>query len=153
MLYHPVLVELWKKANSVFTKREMMAKKNNCYEGMFLFKVKDAKEGWDGLVEHVGKMVEAAGGVVASAVKWEERKLVYDIKGHSRAAYMLVHFETPPSGIDSIWSSCKLSDRVLRVLILKDEKGTMGKVPKKEEDDGEPQQSAVDREFDEGSGA
>ncbi len=140
MLYHPVLVELWKKVNSVFTKREMMAKKNNCYEGMFLFKVKDAKEGWDGLVEYVEKMVKAVGGTVASAIKCEEKKLAYDIKGHSRAAYMLVHFEAPPSGIDSMISSCNLSDRVLRVLILKDEKGTKVEVPKKKEEaDGEPQ--------------
>ena len=66
---------------------------------------------------------------------------------------MLIHFEAPPSGIDSIRSSCKLSDRVLRVLILKDEKKTLAEVPEKEEDDGKPQQSTVDRKLDEGSGA
>ncbi len=113
-----------------------MAKKNNRYEGMFLFKSKVAKEDWDGLVEHVGKMVETAGGSVASAVKWEERKLAYDIRGHSRAAYMLVHFESPPTGIDLIRNSCKLSDLVLRVLILKDGKETTVEVPRKEEGDG-----------------
>ena len=130
-----------------------MAKEGNRYEGMFLLKAKAAKEDWDGLVEHVSKMVETAGGAVASAVKWEERKLAYDIKGHSRAAYMLVHFETPTTGIDLIRHSCKLSDLVLRVLILKDEKKTTVEVPRKEEGDGEPQQGVSDRKSDEGSGA
>ena len=128
-----------------------MTKKNNRYEGMFLLKSKAAKEDWDGLVEHVGKMVETTGGTVASAVKWEERKLAYDIKGHSRATYMLVHFEAPPSGIDPIRNSCKLSDLVLRVLILKGEKETTVEIPRKEKDDGEPQQSIAHRESDEGS--
>ena len=130
-----------------------MAKKNNRYEGMFLLKSKAAKEDWDGVVEHVGKMVETAGGAVARAVKWEERKLAYDIKGHSRAAYMLVHFESPPTGIDSIRNSCKLSSLVLRALILKDNKKTTIEVPRKEKDDGEPQQGVSDRQSDEGSGA
>ncbi len=125
-----------------------MAKKVNRYEGMFLFKSKAAKEDWDGLVEHVGKMVETAGGAVASAAKWEERKLAYDIKGHSRGAYMLVHFEAPPASIDSIQNSCKLSDLMLRALILKDERETTVEVPRKEEGNGEPQQGAADRKSD-----
>ena len=114
-----------------------MAKKNNRYEGMFLFKSRSAKEDWDTLVEHVNKMVEAGGGSVTSADKWEERKLTYDIKGHSRATYMLVYFEAPPGSIDSIRKNCKLSDLILRVLILKAEKEMAVAAPRKEEGDGE----------------
>lgn len=126
----------------------MMDKKTNSYEGMFLFKMKDAKEGWDGLVEHVGKMVESVGGTVASAVKWDERKLTYNVNGQNRAAYMLVYFDAPPGEMDTIRHSCKMSERIMRALILRNDKGV--KSSNKEEEHGEPQQSIADRKPDEG---
>ena len=126
-----------------------MSKKTNRYEGMFLFRMKDAKENWDGLVEHVGKMVESAGGAVTSAAKWDERKLTYNIKGQNRAAYMLIYFEAPPGSMDSIRHSCKMSERVMRVLLLRDYSGA--KSSGKEEDHGEPKQGVSDRKSDEGS--
>jgi len=98
-----------------------MEEKMNAYEAMFLFKTKDAKEDWDGLVDHVGSLVSAASGNVKSATKWDEKKLAFDIKGQSRATYMLVYFDGPSTSVETLHQRCKLSDRVLRLLVVKDD--------------------------------
>ena len=98
-----------------------MEEKMNAYEAMFLFKTKDAKEDWDGLVDHVGTLVSEASGNVKSATKWDEKKLAFDIKGQSRATYMLVYFDGPPTSVETLHQRCKLSDKVLRVLVVKDD--------------------------------
>ncbi len=109
-----------------------MAKKNR-YEGMFLLKVREAKEDWDGLVTFITDIIESVDGTVTDATRWDERKLTFDIKGQSRAAYMLTHFEAPPTGMDTIRHKCKMSPRVLRELILRDDiKAKDALVPKDE---------------------
>ena len=35
-----------------------MADKKNSYEGMFLLKMREAKEDWDGSVKHVADIIE-----------------------------------------------------------------------------------------------
>ena len=149
----------------------------NRYEAIFLFKTKDAKEDWDALVDHVGELVSSSSGTVTSAVKWDEKKLAYNIRGQSRAAYMLVYFDGEPTSVAALHQKCKLSNRVMRLLVVKDggsgdeemakdevpAEVTIDEVPtekakdetRKEEEptDGVREQSIPDRESHEGPGA
>ena len=92
------------------------------YEGMFLLKSGDVGQGPDAHVDVVKGMLEKRNGVVKEIAKWDERRLAYDIGPHKRGVYVLAYFEAPADAIDRIKRDCKLSEEVIRVLILTAEK-------------------------------
>lgn len=88
------------------------------YEGMFLLDPVKAGQDWDGSVGQVREVLEGVGAQITQCTKWDDRKLAYEIQGHSRAIYLLVLFNAPSSNIRQIERACQLSDLVLRELIL-----------------------------------
>ncbi len=50
--------------------------------------------------------------------------MAYRIKGRKRGVYVLVFFEAPPEGIPSIERDAKLSEDILRVMVLRAERLT-----------------------------
>jgi ribosomal protein S6 len=56
-------------------------------------------------------------------VKWDERRLTYEINKVRRGTFILVHFNSDPSGIAKMERQCALNENILRVLILVDEDG------------------------------
>jgi small subunit ribosomal protein S6 len=100
-----------------------MAKKTsatNQYEGMFLFGAAAATEP-QAAEAHVRRFIEAHGGNILVLKKWDERKLAYEVGGNKRGTYFLTLFTAPPASVTQIERDVKLSEDVLRVLILKAE--------------------------------
>jgi small subunit ribosomal protein S6 len=89
------------------------------YEVLFLVDSGEAAGDWDGIKEHIGKVFERNGAEVVSVRKWDERPLAYLIMGKNRGTYILVYFNSPSDKIASIERDCQLSERIMRVLILR----------------------------------
>ena len=72
-------------------------------------------------------ILERGGASIVNLEKWEERKLVYPIHNAGsrvkRAAYFLSHFEADPSAVERIERAFRLSELVLRALVIRDEDG------------------------------
>ena len=66
---------------------------------------------------------------------------------------MLVHFDAPPGSITPIKHSCNMSQLVMRVLVLRNDKRVRSEGTEKGDVDGKPEQGVSDRKSDEGSGA
>ena len=77
-----------------------------------------AAQEWDNIKKQIITMLERRGGVIITARKWGERKLAYEIKGHKRAAYLLIYFQAPPENITTLKRDLLLSEIVMRTLIL-----------------------------------
>jgi ribosomal protein S6 len=92
------------------------------YEGLFLFKGSQAARDWDGLVRHVHGILEKHRAKILKSEKWGERRLAYEVRNVKRGTYLLVYFQAPRDSIANIEYDCKLSERILRDLILADEK-------------------------------
>ncbi len=88
------------------------------YEGMFLFP-QSATADLAGAADHVRECITRHGGEIVSLVKWDERRLAYDIKGNKRGVYFLAYFKAPTSQLVAIERDCVLSERLLRSLITK----------------------------------
>ena len=88
------------------------------YEGMFLLNPAKAAEDWDGAIGHVREILEGAGAQITECSKWDDRKLAYEIDGHARAIYLLAYFNAPSSNIRQIERAGRLSEIILRNLIL-----------------------------------
>lgn len=88
------------------------------YETTILVRAAAARADYDGTVAAVRALYETEGAQFSELVKWEERKLAYAIKGETTALYLTGYFTAPSGAIEKIERRARLSDLVLRQLIV-----------------------------------
>lgn len=59
-------------------------------------------------------VVEAQGGTVEHAAKWDKRKLAYEIAGHKEGNYILMNFEAPAAAPAELNRQMRNDDTVIR---------------------------------------
>ncbi|MGR3179625.1 MAG: 30S ribosomal protein S6 [Candidatus Anammoxibacter sp.] len=118
----------------------------NQYEGMFLVDNATATDEWDDLINHIHDVLTKHGAEIVSTQKWAENKLAYKIGNHTRATYVLVKFNAPGSSIVKIRKEFVLSDKIIRSLIVRDDKYDHQEV----DESAVEAESAVDAESDDG---
>ena len=89
------------------------------YEGMFLVEAGRAARDWEGTESEVTSILERYGAEVQSTARYDERKLAYPIQGHRRGAYLLAYFSAETDSIHEMRADFKLSEAVLRNLIVR----------------------------------
>jgi len=89
---------------------------------MFLVDSSKAGADWDGIMAAIRTILEKAGAEIDSIKKWDDRRLAYDIKGKSRGTYILSYFRADGGRIRDIEKAVRLSEKIMRVLILSAER-------------------------------
>jgi len=88
------------------------------YEGMFLLDsgrfATDAKAATDQIIG----MIEKCGGTLVAHRPWQDGRLAYAIKGHRKGLHYLTYFKMHGDGIRDLTRACKLSDLVLRHVVI-----------------------------------
>jgi small subunit ribosomal protein S6 len=95
--------------------------KRNLYEAMFLVDSALAGGEFSGVVQEISGLLGRHGAEIKQIERWSERKLAYPISGLKRGLYVLVFFEAPPENIAELRSDIALSERLVRVMILRKE--------------------------------
>ncbi len=90
---------------------------------MFVIDNAVADRDWDGVTGTINSVIERHGGKVVDLRKWDERRLSYVIGRVKRAAYVLVHFEAPPAGMEQMYKDFVLAENIVRQLITVDVDG------------------------------
>jgi ribosomal protein S6 len=85
---------------------------------MFLFDPAQAAQ-WETVEKEIGRIMQRAGAELLGIKKWDERRLAYEIKHRKRACYALTFFRSPRSSITAIERDARLSETILRLLVLK----------------------------------
>ena len=67
----------------------------------------------------VRELLEKHGAKIHDFEKWDERKLAYEIKGHRRGVYFLAHFEMPGDAVTALHADCKLTETILRQMLVR----------------------------------
>ncbi|MCQ2471643.1 MAG: 30S ribosomal protein S6 [Clostridia bacterium] len=88
------------------------------YETMFLFSVKNGEEATTALVEKMKALV-SANGTLESVDEWGKRKLAYVIDHETEGYYVLMNYECNPEFPAELDRIVKITDGVLRALIIK----------------------------------
>ena len=101
-----------KKHESVATATQT----ENKYEAMFLLPASAAAE-VDASIKLVTGIIERHGGKILVIKKWDERKLMYEIKKQKRGLYVIAYFTAPGTAISAIERDVNLSEEVIRVLV------------------------------------
>ena len=94
------------------------------YEAMFIVDGAKAKEDYAKYEQECHGCITRHGGEIVKSVKFDDRKLMYDISKAKRGIYILVHFHAAAGdAIRKITRQAALNENVLRVLITVDEDG------------------------------
>src|SRR5438105_12493654 len=88
----------------------------NQYEAMFLFPPPGTTD-VDGMIKSAQGIIERHGGKILVIKKWDERKLMYEIKKQKRGLYVIAYFTSPGEAIGPIERDVNLSEDVIRVLV------------------------------------
>jgi len=89
------------------------------YEGLFLVDSDSAASDWDGVNSNIRRILERSGAEIVSMKKWDERRLAYEIQGKSRGTYILTYFNVAGDKIAAIERNVRLSEQIMRVLIVR----------------------------------
>jgi small subunit ribosomal protein S6 len=83
---------------------------------MFLLDNQAVRAGWRQAKAAVTDVLAKHGARVATARRFDERRLAYTIKGKKRGTYLLAYYEIDPAGTDGLRHELDLSETVLRYI-------------------------------------
>jgi len=86
---------------------------------MFLLDSTKTAVSWDDAVQQVHDILNKHQAEIVASRHWDERRLAYPVEGQKKGTYLLTFFRTDGSKLKDIEADCRLSDLVLRDLILK----------------------------------
>ena len=90
----------------------------NQYEAMFIFDPTFGSS-FENCEAEVRRLMDRADAEILLCRKWDERRLAYRIKGRKRGVYVLVYFTAPPTKIAPLERDARLSEDILRALVLR----------------------------------
>jgi len=89
---------------------------------MFLVDSALAGSDWDAVLQTIKSILQKAEAEILWLQKWGERKLAYEINHKARGTYILCYFRADGGKIRDIERDVRLSERIMRVLILRADK-------------------------------
>ncbi len=119
------------------------------YEGLFLVDSALAAADWDGVQGTIRAILDKAGAEIVSMRKWDEYRMAYPIKGKSRGTYILVYFRVDGGKVQGIERDVRLSEKIMRVLVLNAEQMSGEDVEKKTPAEAVERGRGVEQEADE----
>jgi small subunit ribosomal protein S6 len=91
----------------------------NTYEAMFLLDSTKVAVSWDDSVKQVHDILSKHQSEIVAHRQWVERRLAYPVEGHKKGTYLLTYFKAEGEAVKEIVADCRLSDVIVRELILK----------------------------------
>ena len=88
------------------------------YEGMFLFDGSVARD-WAAIEQEVQRLCKRIKAELLVCVKFDERKLAYEIQRRKRGTYVLAYFEAEADRITALERDAQLSESILRLMVLR----------------------------------
>ena len=91
------------------------------YELMCVLNPELDEEALEAHAERLKTTITGRGGEVTSHEPWGRRRLAFEVGGHRDGIYTLTRFTMPPDGADALDRSLRLTESVLRHLIVRPE--------------------------------
>ena len=95
-----------------------MAKKQESYELMTVFSLKDGEEAAKELVEKFREKI-ASDATLDEVNEWGKRKLAYEINDLTDGDYTLINFHADPTQIAELDRVLRITDAVVRHMIVR----------------------------------
>ncbi|MCF6464725.1 30S ribosomal protein S6 [Clostridium sp. Cult2] len=90
------------------------------YEAVFIFVPSLEDEARNQLFDRLKGIVES-NGTISNVDEWGVRKLAYEINDISEGYYIVVNFESTPETVKELDRVCKISDSIMRHMIIRED--------------------------------
>lgn len=90
------------------------------YETIYILNPQLDEENIKGLVEKFKDIIETNKGTITKLEEWGHRKLAYTVKNLNEGYYVLMNFEAEPATVASLERIYKITDGVVKYLIVKE---------------------------------
>lgn len=90
------------------------------YEAMLIFVPAMEDEKRNNLLNRFKEIIESDG-TISNVDEWGNRKLAYEINDYTDGYYVVLNFESTPKAVDEIDRIAKISDGVMRHMIIKED--------------------------------
>lgn len=91
------------------------------YEAVFIFAPSVDEETRNGVIEKFKGIIETNGSLIGID-EWGSRKLAYEINDLTEGYYILLNLEAESDVIDELTRVTKITDGIIRHMIVRDEK-------------------------------
>lgn len=91
------------------------------YELTYIVRPDLEEEAVPPVFETVSQLITTGGGTVDEPDVWGRRRLAYPIRNHSEGTFVLQRFQLPPDQITELERNLKLSEDVIRYLVVIEE--------------------------------
>jgi len=91
------------------------------YEMLYIVEPDLDEEQANSLQEKVAAIIAEQGGRVVETKQWGKRHLAYEIADFKEGNYIELHFEGAPQVVDELDRVIKITDGILRHLIIREE--------------------------------
>ncbi len=92
------------------------------YETVFILDTANTEEQTTATIDKYSGVITRGGGVVDDVDRLEPRRLAYEIKGRREGLYVVLNFTSEPAAKDELDRIFRISDDVLRHMIIKQDK-------------------------------
>jgi small subunit ribosomal protein S6 len=92
------------------------------YEIMLIFDASLEEDAAENEIKKITSIIEKGKGSIIDSQKWGVRKLAYPIKHQENGYYHVINFLSTETIVNEIDRVNKINDKILRHLIVKDEK-------------------------------
>jgi small subunit ribosomal protein S6 len=90
------------------------------YEVMYILRTDLEQEAVQAAVEKFQNLITSGGGEITKHEIWGKRRLAYEIQKYRDGIYVLVNFNAAPQLVAELERVLRISDEVIRYLIVKD---------------------------------
>lgn len=91
----------------------------NLYEKIIILDPNREDTVADETVAKIKDVIINKGGEILKTEKWGRRKLAYELSKHQKGNYILLLFKSPPSAIAELEKFCKVTDSVIKFMVVK----------------------------------
>lgn len=89
------------------------------YEAIYIIETNLPDEQANGIVDKYSGVVTRGGGTIDDIDRWEPRRLAYEVKGRREGVYVVMNFRSEPAAKDELDRIFRISDDVLRHMVIK----------------------------------
>ena len=89
------------------------------YELIYIINPDVAEDALEAQVSGISQFITSRDGVIASVDRWGKKRLAYPLKHYLEGNYVLTKFKISPARLKEIEANLKLSEEVLRHLLVK----------------------------------
>lgn len=89
------------------------------YELVLVISPQLGEESFDATIDKYSRFITGKGGVIDDTQRWGKRKLAYQVKHFGEGNYVLFKFRMKPSVSRELEASLRISEEVLRHLLVK----------------------------------